>query len=87
MADFTVSLGELRKLKKKLEDSETEFEEALRRMKDTGPKNLRKRVLDKACENFEEGWVHKRRNVVDALPKSAQTCAKKALQDELPRVS
>ncbi len=58
MSDFTVSLGELRKLKKKLEDSEAELEEALRRMKDTGPKNLGKRVLDKACEDFEEGWEH-----------------------------
>lgn len=58
MADFTVSLGELRKLKTKLEDSEAQLDEAMRRMKDTGPKNLGKRVLDKACEDFEESWDH-----------------------------
>ncbi|ARF55622.1 hypothetical protein [Streptomyces gilvosporeus] len=56
MADFTVSLDELRKLKKKLADSETQLEEALRRMKDTGPKNLGRRSLDKACEDFEDDW-------------------------------
>ncbi|MFD8592819.1 hypothetical protein ACFV1B_25285 [Streptomyces sp. NPDC059637] len=48
----------MRKLKKKLEDSETQLEEALRRMKDTGPKNLGKRSLDKACEDFEDDWEH-----------------------------
>jgi len=37
MADFKVSLDELRRLKKKLEDSESQLDEALRRMKDTGP--------------------------------------------------
>ncbi|MGD6742946.1 hypothetical protein ACOKM3_13995 [Streptomyces sp. BH106] len=58
MADFTVSLDELRKLKRKLEDSETQLDEAMRRMEETGPKNLGKRVLDKACEDFEESWEH-----------------------------
>ncbi|WP_405412915.1 hypothetical protein [Streptomyces decoyicus] len=27
-------------------------------MKDTGPKNLGKRSLDKACEDFEGDWEH-----------------------------
>ncbi|MCB5910170.1 hypothetical protein [Streptomyces pinistramenti] len=58
MADFTADLAQLRKLKKKLEDSESQLEEALRRMKDTGPKNLGKRPLDKACETFEDDWEH-----------------------------
>ncbi|MET9792210.1 hypothetical protein [Streptomyces canus] len=40
MSDFKVSLDELRRLKKKLEDSESQLDEALRRMKDTGPKDL-----------------------------------------------
>ncbi|MFF0095596.1 hypothetical protein ACFYSF_37565 [Streptomyces canus] len=56
MADFQVSLDELRRLKKKLEDSESQLDEAMRRMKDTGPKDLGKRVLDKACEDFEASW-------------------------------
>jgi uncharacterized protein YukE len=56
MADFKVSLDELRKLKKKLEDSQSQLDEAMRRMKDTGPKDLGKRVLDKACEDFEDSW-------------------------------
>lgn len=56
MADFTTDLAQLRNLKKKLEDSESQLEEALRRMKDTGPKNLGKRSLDKACEDFEGDW-------------------------------
>ncbi|MEU7150019.1 hypothetical protein AB0B15_18600 [Streptomyces sp. NPDC045456] len=58
MSDFSVDLAQLRKLKKKLEDSESQMEEALRRMKDTGPKNLGKRSLDKACEDFEDDWEH-----------------------------
>ncbi|UGY93911.1 ubiquinol-cytochrome C chaperone family protein [Streptomyces gobiensis] len=58
MSDFTVSLAELRKLKKKLEESESQLEEALRRMEATGPKNLGKRSLDKACEDFEDSWEH-----------------------------
>ncbi|KEF04948.1 MULTISPECIES: hypothetical protein [Streptomyces] len=58
MADFTVSLSELRRLKKKLEDSEKQLEEALRRMLETGPKNLGKRSLDKACEDFHDDWEH-----------------------------
>ena len=56
MADFKVSLDELRRLKKKLEDSQAQLDEAMRRMKDTGPKDLGKRVLDKACEDFEDSW-------------------------------
>ncbi|MEF3112473.1 hypothetical protein [Streptomyces chrestomyceticus] len=58
MSDFSVDLAQLRKLKKKLEDSESQMEEALRRMKETGPKNLGKRSLDKACEDFEGDWEH-----------------------------
>lgn len=56
MADFKVSLDELHKLKRKLEDSQSQLDEAMRRMKDTGPKDLGKRVLDKACEDFQDCW-------------------------------
>ncbi|NLU66045.1 hypothetical protein [Streptomyces sp. HNM0574] len=58
MADFEVDLAELRKLKSKLTSSKDRMEESLRRMKDTGPKNLGKRSLDAACEDFEDDWEH-----------------------------
>jgi hypothetical protein len=54
MADFKVGLDELRKLKRKLEDSRSQLDGVRRRMKDTGPKDLGKRDLDKACEDFED---------------------------------
>jgi uncharacterized protein YukE len=77
MADFRVSLDELRKLKKKLEDSQAQLDEAMRRMKDTGPKGLGKRVLDKACEDFEDGWEF-------GLGKTRQRI--KVLNDALPAI-
>jgi len=40
MADSKVSLDELRRLKKELEDSESQLDGALHRMKDTGPKGI-----------------------------------------------
>ncbi|RAJ69105.1 hypothetical protein K378_01994 [Streptomyces sp. Amel2xB2] len=57
-ADFQVDLSELRQLKQKLTKSKDRLEESLRRMKDTGPKNLGKRSLDSACEDFEDDWEH-----------------------------
>ena len=56
--DFEVDLGELRKLKSKLKSSKERLEESLRRMKDTGPKNLGKHSLDRACADFEDDWEH-----------------------------
>jgi exonuclease VII small subunit len=57
-SSFEVDLDELRRLKKKLQASKERLEESLRRMKDTGPKNLGKRSLDSACEDFEDDWEH-----------------------------
>lgn len=58
ISGFRTDLAELRQLRSKLTENDEQLADALKRMKDTGPKNLGRRSLDSACEDFEDDWSY-----------------------------
>ncbi|MFD5563283.1 MULTISPECIES: hypothetical protein [Kitasatospora] len=55
-AYFRVEVSELDRLVKQLKSSQQDMREALRAMKDTGPKTTGSKNLDHACDDFNDSW-------------------------------
>lgn len=53
---YTVELQALQKLGKDLKDCTDELENALKAIKEIGPKGLGYDFLDEACEHFDDKW-------------------------------
>ncbi|WP_019813526.1 hypothetical protein [Saccharomonospora saliphila] len=70
MPDFTVDIGGLTALEKNLGRTVDNVEEALKRMKEVGPKSIGPDSLDKACADFNSDWeggLDKIREAVDGI--------------------
>ncbi|BAJ30381.1 MULTISPECIES: hypothetical protein [Kitasatospora] len=77
-AYFRVEVDELSKLMQQLKDSQQDMREALRAMRDTGPKTTGTKDLDRACDDFDDSWqdaITRISQGVEALEaKLDQTC-------------
>ncbi|MFJ8437588.1 hypothetical protein [Kitasatospora griseola] len=88
-AYFRVEVSELDRLVKQLKSSQQDMREALRAMKDTGPKTTGSKNLDHACDDFNDSWqdaITRISQGVEALEgKLQETCKSYAETDQAIR--
>jgi len=76
---FRVEVSELDRLVKQLKSSQQDMREALRAMRDTGPKTTGSKNLDHACDDFNDSWqdaITRISQGVEALEGKLQETAK-----------